>query len=179
MSYTRHEWVSKETITADLLNNMEQGIQDANDSIPDVSNYVTTDTLSNYATTSSLNSYVVKDITSDAGTAKVWNEATGGGLKFNHTDGTEAFVGVNNGGESGYGVQIYFDKQVDNNWEGTALNVYYGGIYYHASRNTGDSSYKSNDPDREIAVKGDLTELLNRISELETKVAALEAAAGS
>lgn len=177
MAYNSHEWTSGETITADLLNNMEQGIQDANDGIPSLDGYVTEEAMNTaLADKQDAGDYVVSNITSDTGTAKVWNETTGGGAMYQHTDGSKSAVCVNNGGADGIVAQIY--ALDDTTKLGTRINIFNKGAYYIPNKASSDSDYQIDDPNQEIAVKGDLTDLLNRISELETKVAALEAAQG-
>lgn len=92
------------------------------------------------------------------GTGLIFNEADGGGAKFEHNDGTEAFVGVNDGGEQGMMAQIYADKSVDGHWVGSRINVYHDGIYYVSKTAQANGSVK-NDPDCEIATKGDLADI--------------------
>lgn len=91
----------------------------------------------------------------DGSRAVVWNEASGGGSKFYHSDGSEAFVGVNNGGLNGMMAQIYADKQVDGKWVGSRINVYHDHIYY-TSLAAKEAGKANNDADCEIATKGDL-----------------------
>lgn len=61
--------------------------------------------------------FVVQVIESQNGEAIIQNEPTGGGAKFHHTDGTESFVGVNDGGENGMVAQIYVTDAI------AALNI--------------------------------------------------------
>lgn len=93
-------------------------------------------------------------VTGENGTSRVFNEADGGGVKFEHKDGTEAFVGVNDGGEEGLMAQIYADKlNEEGKWEGAKIDVTNGGIYY----TVGDKSFAERAvPENEIATKGDL-----------------------
>lgn len=90
------------------------------------------------------------------GTALIQNEPTGGGPKFHHNDGTESFVGVNDGGANGMVAQIYADKQVDGNWIGSRLNVYQKGMFYHNAEDKANEGYVADDPAHEIATLGDI-----------------------
>lgn len=114
--------------------------------------------LSAYATKEELNTKVTQDIQGTNGTAKVWNESSGGGAKFIHNDGTESFVGVNDGGANGMVAQIYADKQVDGNWIGSRLNVYQKGMFYHNAEDKANEGYVADDPAHEIATLGDVEE---------------------
>lgn len=68
------------------------------------------------------------------GKAIVWNEETGGGAQFINKDGTESFVGVNDGGIASGNkklvAQIYADKKVGDTWVGAKLDVTNEGMYY-------------------------------------------------
>ncbi len=104
--------------------------------------------------------FVVREIVnSDGGKAIIENEPTGGGAKYHHPDGTESFVGVNDGGATGMVAQIYADKQVDGNWIGSRLNVYQKGMFYHNAEDKASSGYVADDPAHEIAVKGDIPDV--------------------
>ena len=75
--------------------------------------------------------FTQQEIVTANGKSLVWNEASGGGAKFEHTDGTWSFVGVNDGGENGLAAQIYaLKKNADNKYVGTRINVTKDGIYY-------------------------------------------------
>lgn len=120
------------------------------------------------------------------GTALIQNEPTGGGPKFHHNDGTESFVGVNDGGANGMVAQIYADKQVDGNWIGSRLNVYQKGMFYHNAEDKADTEhYIADDPAHEIATLGDIPEdkiyYTTKICQLTTGASAskIEAAIGS
>lgn len=96
---------------------------------------------------------VDKEIQGTNGKAIIFNESDGGGAKFEHNDGTESFVGVNDGGENGLVAQIYADKFVDNKWQGAKLDVTNGGMYYTVGSDSfADRAVAAN----EIAVKGDI-----------------------
>lgn len=104
--------------------------------------------------------FVVREIVNDdGGTALIFNESTGGGAKYTHQDGTESFVGVNNGGENGMVAQIYADKNVDGNWIGSRINVYQKGIFYHSAEDKASSGYVADDPAHEIATIGDIPDV--------------------
>lgn len=104
--------------------------------------------------------FVVREIVNDdGGTALIFNESTGGGAKYTHQDGTESFVGVNNGGENGMVAQIYADKNVDGNWIGPRINVYQKGIFYHNAEDKASSGYVADDPAHEIATIGDIPDV--------------------
>ena len=91
------------------------------------------------------------------GTAVIQNEPTGGGSKFWHTDGSEAFIGVNDGGKNGMMGQIYADiKDENDNWIGSRVNIYQKGIFYHNAEDKAGADYVADDPKHEIAVKGDI-----------------------
>ena len=104
--------------------------------------------------------FVVQEIVNeDGGKAIIQNEPTGGGAKYHHPDGTESFVGVNNGGENGMVAQIYADKQVDGNWIGSRINVYRKGIFYHNAEDKASPDYVADDPAHEIATLGDIPDV--------------------
>jgi len=85
------------------------------------------------------------------GKAIIWNESDGGGVKFEHNDGTWSFVGVNDGGENGITGQIYSVKKTDGKYVGTRLNMTSDGFYYLPNSNS--SAYVE---ENEIATKGDI-----------------------
>lgn len=116
--------------------------------------------LSAYATKEYVeDNFVPFTIEGTNGTALIQNEPTGGGPKFHHNDGTESFVGVNDGGANGMVAQIYADKQVDGNWIGSRLNVYQKGMFYHNAEDKADTEhYIADDPAHEIATLGDVEE---------------------
>lgn len=98
--------------------------------------------------------FTQQEIISANGKSLVWNEASGGGAKFENVDGTWSYVGVNDGGENGLAAQIYALKKNENNkYVGTRINVTKNGIYY---TNGADSmAYTAGD---EIATMKDLGE---------------------
>ena len=141
--------------------------------------------LSNYATKDELATKTTQEIAGTNGTSYVWNENSGGGARFVHNDGTESFVGVNDGGENGMVAQIYADKNVDGNWIGTRVNVYQKGAFYFNAEDKASDSYVGDDPAHEIATLGDIPEdkiyYTNKICSLTTGAGASEitAAIGS
>lgn len=110
---------------------------------------------------------VDKDIEGATGKARIFNEVDGGGAKFEHVDGTNSFVGVNDGGRTGISAQIY-SLDLDNN--GARIDIKRDGIYYtvgSASAADRDVAYN------EIAVQGDVDDLrdsfdLVKLAEAET-----------
>lgn len=111
--------------------------------------------------------FVVQEIVNnDGGKAIIINEPTGGGAKYHHQDGTESFVGVNNGGENGMVAQIYADKNVDGNWVGSRINVYRKGIFYHNAEDKASPEYLADDPNHEIATKGDVAAIQETVESL-------------
>ena len=132
-----------------------------------------------------LSNYVQSELQGTNGTSYIWNESSGGGARFVHNDGTESFVGVNDGGENGMVAQIYADKSVDGNWIGSRLNVYQKGMFYHNAEDKASGSYVADDPNHEIATLGDIPEdkiyYTNKVCSLTTGAGASEitAAIGS
>ena len=83
------------------------------------------------------------------GKSLVFNESDGGGAKFEHNDGTNSFVGVNDGGASGLAGQLYVvnkDTKV-----GTRLNMSSEGFFY-----TNGKSNASYNADDELVTKKDI-----------------------
>ncbi len=80
--------------------------------------------------------FTEQEIISATGKSLVWNEASGGGAKFEHVDGTLSFTGVNSGGENGVTGQLYTVKKVDNKYVGTRLNMTLNGFYYTNGANS-------------------------------------------
>ena len=99
----------------------------------------------------------------DGSRALIFNESDGGGAKFEHKDGSEAFVGVNNGGLNGLMAQIYADKKVNGNWVGSRINVYHDHIYYTSLADV-TAGKARNDASCEIATKGDIDEVLEYVT---------------
>lgn len=96
---------------------------------------------------------VDKQVSGSNGEAYIFNEADGGGAKFVHTDGSEAFVGVNDGGEEGLMAQIYADKFINGKWQGAKIDVTNGAMYY----TVGNKSFAERAvAGNEIATKADV-----------------------
>lgn len=72
---------------------------------------------------------VDKELIGANGKALIFNEADGGGAKFENNNGVESFVGVHDG-SNGIVAQIYADKLVEGKWQGAKLDVSNEGIYY-------------------------------------------------
>ena len=97
-----------------------------------------------------LNEKVDIAITSANGRALIFNEADGGGAKYEHVDGTWSFAGVNEGGKTGITGQLYSVDHSDGN-KGTRLNMTTNGFFYTNGKS--NASYTAAD---EIATKGDV-----------------------
>lgn len=85
------------------------------------------------------------------GRSLIFNEGDGGGTKFEHSDGTLSFLGVNDGGAEGITGQLYSVKQEGGKYVGTRMNMTSDGFYYLPKSNS--SQYTAKD---EIATKGDI-----------------------
>jgi len=99
-----------------------------------------------------------KQIVGTNGTAELWNEASGGGAHFINKDGSESFVGVNDGGKDGLMAQIYADMLESGSWVGSRINVYHNGIFYVSKVNQ-KAGFAKNAPEMEIATKKDIADL--------------------
>jgi len=99
---------------------------------------------------------VEKEVEGTRGKAYIFNESDGGGAKFVHTDGSESFVGVNDGGQNGLMAQIYADKLVEGKWQGAKLDVTNTGMYY----TVGNQTFAERAiPDNELVVKKDIKDI--------------------
>ena len=88
------------------------------------------------------------------GKALIFNESDGGGAKFEHSDGTWSFAGVNDGGASGIAAQIYaVKKNANDKFEGTRIDVSKNAMYYTVGS---ASAVERMVPANEIATKGDI-----------------------
>lgn len=85
------------------------------------------------------------------GNGRIFNEADGGGAKFEFKDGSASFVGVNDD-VNGIMAQIYAVKKVDGKNVGTRINVTQSGIYYTNGANS--AAYTADD---ELVTKKDLS----------------------
>ena len=72
--------------------------------------------------------FTQEEIIGTNGKSLVWNEASGGGAKFEHSDNTWSAIAVNDGGANGLAAQIYAVNK--NTKQGTRINVTTQGIYY-------------------------------------------------
>ena len=100
---------------------------------------------------------VEKEIIGENGKAIIFNEADGGGAKFEHNDGTWSFVGVNDGGgAAGLAGQIYAVDS-NNGYAGAKIDITRTGMYYTVG---GDSPAQRMIPRNEIATKGDIDEAI-------------------
>lgn len=107
---------------------------------------------------------VDKVITNENGSkAIIENEPTGGGVKFHAADGTQSFVGVNDGGLNGLMAQICADKEVDGKWVGSRINVFHDHIYYTSLADK-MAGKENNDAACEIATKGDIAQLAQSLN---------------
>lgn len=104
-------------------------------------------------------------VDSGKGTSKIFNETSGGGAMYVADDGTQSFVGVNNGGLDGLMAQIYADKQVDGQWVGSRLNVYHDHIYYVSLANK-TAGKENNAAECELATKGDISDVQAAVDSL-------------
>ena len=95
---------------------------------------------------------VEKALNGTNGRSLVFNEADGGGVKFEHNDGTMSFAGVNDGGQNGLTGQLYtVKKNAEDKYVGTRLNMTLNGFYY--TNGNDSAAYTADD---EIATKGDV-----------------------
>lgn len=113
-----------------------------------------------------------KEMNGANGKALIFNEADGGGAKFEHSDGTWSFAGVNDGGENGIAGQIYaVKKNASNKMEGTRIDVTKGAMYY----TVGDAPVSERLVEaNEIAVKGDVAAAVSSKADASALDAAVE-----
>ena len=89
------------------------------------------------------------------GKSLMFNEADGGGAKFEHNDGTWSFAGVNDGGKNGLAGQIYA-VEPSNGYKGTKLDVTVGGLYYTKGEESGKPVAQRDVEANEVATKGNV-----------------------
>ncbi len=107
------------------------------------------------------------------GKALMFNEADGGGAKFEHNDGTWSFAGVNDGGKNGLAAQVYaVDSQAG--YKGTKLDVTVGGLYYTKGEESGKPVAERDVEANEVATKGNISAAT---AALDAKIEAEEARA--
>ena len=80
------------------------------------------------ATTDTANAAVPRQMNGTGGKALIFNENDGGGAKFENTDGTDSFTGVNDGGANGIAAQIYAVDRTSRN--GARIDINQNGMYY-------------------------------------------------
>ena len=123
--------------------------------------------LSGKADKTDLDYKVDKDIEGATGKARIFNEADGGGAKFEHTDGTNSFIGVNDGGKTGIDAQIY---ALDSENNGARIDITTDGIYYTVGN---DSAAERLIDSNKLIVKNDVENLVDsfdliKLAEAET-----------
>lgn len=101
---------------------------------------------------------VDKQLVGPNGISTILQERDGGGAHFSHNDGSESYVGVNDGGKDGMMAQIYADVKEDGSWVGSRINVYHNGIYYVSKENQ-KAGFAKNAAEMEIATKKDIADL--------------------
>ena len=112
-----------------------------------------------------INGKVDRNMNGANGKALIFNESDGGGAKFEHNDGTWSFAGVNDGGENGIAGQIYaVKKNADGKMEGTRIDVTKGAMYYTVGAASAADRMVA---DNEIAVKGDVKAVNDKVDALE------------
>ena len=96
------------------------------------------------------------------GTSKIYNETDGGGVMFEHQDGTVSFIGVDDGGSTGLAGQIYaLELNDQDKYEGARIDITKDGMYYSVGDDVaGDRLVAAN----EIAVKGDIPTVPTTVS---------------
>ena len=108
---------------------------------------------------------VTSTLTSDTGTALIFNESDGGGTMFTKKDGSKSFVGVHDGSGVGteFTAQIYaFDADKSNT---VRFNVFPKGITYARNTASADMGIEAH-PEYELAVKGDVSAIQNTCAAL-------------
>ena len=103
---------------------------------------------------SSMPGKVDKVIESAKGKALIFNEADGGGAKFEAKDGTASFVGVNDGTNGLIGAQLY-DINTSTN-KGAKLDVTINGMYYTKGDDSALPASQRDVEANEIATKKDV-----------------------
>ena len=140
----------------------------------DITNFITEDAISEKADKADLEKYTETKLIGDNGTALIFNEKDGGGVKFIANNGVESFVGVNDGKEiEGLYAQIYCDKPIDGGkWQGAKIDITNEKIYYTVGSDNWATRKKD---ENEIATVKLINELKQKILDLTSKVEQLEA----
>ena len=110
-------------------------------------------------------------------TSTVWNESSGGGVQVKNTDANIiSFIGVNNGQDDNNIWAQFYAKYINANSSkgqvknsGTRVNFTQDGVFYTRGKTSG--AYTESD---ELVTKATTDQLLQRITELEARIAALE-----
>lgn len=132
------------------------------DTLKEVADWIAADETGTAALVSQVNNKTDKRVVGSNGTAEIFNEVDGGGAHFIHNDGSEAYVGVNDGGLDGMMAQIYADEKVNGAWVGSRINVYNDKIYY-TNRAAVEAGTAKNAAACEIATKGDIDWIIDNI----------------
>lgn len=109
--------------------------------------------------------FVIGTVKGDNGTAYVFNEKDGGGIKFENTSGIKSFVGVHDGSTistaEGLAGQLY---AIDGSGLGTRLNLFKDKVTYISS--AAQTAFKPalDSADYELAVKKDIADLEKKIA---------------
>ena len=111
------------------------------------------------STTDTANAAVPRQINGPNGKALIFNESDGGGAKFEHSDGTNSFTGVNDDGENGIAAQIYALKAGN----GSRIDVSKDAIYYTVGN---ASPAQRMVAANEIATKGDIAAVGGNVGDL-------------
>lgn len=112
-----------------------------------------------YTKTEADEKFVAQILTGDTGKATIFNEADGGGAKFEQTGGLTSFVGVHDGSTGGFKVaaQIYALRESGGKKIGTRLNVFEDKITYLSKEENPQNETQFDDAEHELAVKKDIT----------------------
>ena len=171
-TYTKNEWRKGNTITSAKLNNIETGVENANNDVTTLTN----DTVRKSVTTDgtqaqSQYNLVTNKITTGDVTSTMWNESSGGGCQVKNTNANIiSFIGVNNGqNDRDIWAQFYakFINDADGQTKnlGTRVNFTNHGVYYTKDKTSGD--YTADD---ELVTKSTTNVLEARIAALEAKL---------
>ena len=120
---------------------------------------------------------VTNKVTTGNVVSTVWNEASGGGVQVKNPDANIiSFIGVNNGQNDNDIWAQFYAKYINANSSkgqvknsGTRVNFTQDGVFYTRGKTSG--AYTESD---ELVTKATTDQLLQRITELEARIAALE-----
>jgi hypothetical protein len=171
-AYTKTNWHKGNTITSTKMNNIETGVENANNDVATLaSDTVRKSVTANGTQAQSQYNLVTNKITTGAVTSTVWNESSGGGFQVKNTNANiVSFIGVNNGqNDSDIWAQFYakFINEADGQTKnlGTRVNFTNHGVYYTKDKTSG--AYTADD---ELVTKATTNALEARIAALEAKV---------